>query len=341
MDWSKGFSATYYGTFVDPATWRDIERFEILSGAISRSNSSLRHSADVTCRSYDPAQERWIRIYLDARQNDTGAHEALFTGLATSPEININGNIKEYPLQCFSVLKPAEDIYLARGWYAPAGASGAEVIRQLLEICPCPVAVADNSPILSQAIIAEEGETHLTMIEKVLRAIGWRLRILGDGTVEIDPPADTPSATFDVYENDSIEPQITLSHDWYQCPNCFMAIRDDMSAVAKDEDPDSPLSTVTRGREVWAQDTSCELADDESIAEYALRRLAEEQASYIHISYSRRFDPDVLVSDLVQLHYPAQDINGIYRISSQEISLGYGATTSEEVTNGGNETDGE
>lgn len=341
MDWNKGFSASYYATIVDPATWRDLERFEIIDGSINRNTSALRQSADITCRSYDPAQERWVRIYLDAKQNDTGTRVALFTGLATSPEIDINGNVKEYPLQCFSVLKPAEDVYLTRGWYAPAGGNGAEIIRQLLSVCPCPVEVSENSPTLSQAIIAEDSETNLSMAEKILKAIGWRLRVLGDGTVEIDPPAEEPGATFDAIENDSIEPQLTLTHDWYKCPNCFRAIKEDMSGTARDDNPDSLLSTITRGREVWAQDTSADLANDESIAEYAVRRLAEEQENYIKIKYTRRFFPDLLVSDLVRLHYPAQEIDGLYKIGAQDISLGYGATTSEEVTSGRNENDSE
>ena len=340
MDWNKGFSAEYYATTVDPGTWRDIERLEITGGSISRTGSGLRQSADITCREYDPAQERWVRIYLTAKQNDTGAREALFTGLATSPEIEINGSVKEYPLQCFSVLKPAEDVFLSRGWFAPAGASGAQIIKQLLEVCPCPVTVSAGSPILSQAIVAEESETNLTMIEKVLKAINWRLRILGDGTVEIDPQPETAGETFDAIKNDSIEPQISLAHDWYKCPNCFRAIRDDMSGTARDDSPDSMLSTVTRGREVWAQDTSCDLADDESIAEYAVRRLAEEQEHYINIKYTRRFSPDITVGDLVRLYYPAQGIDGAYKITSQDIALEYGAATSEEVTSGGNEDDG-
>ena len=339
MDWNKGFSATYYMSIVDPATWRDVGRVEIIDGSVSRTASALRHAADVTCRNYEPEREAWVRIYLDARQGASGAHEALFTGLATSPETAINGNVKEYPLQCFSVLKPAEDIYLPRGWYAPSGMSGATVIRQLLSVCPCPVTVTEESPTLSESIIAEDSETHLSMIDKVLKTMGWRLRIAGDGTVEIAPPAVEPSATFDILENDSIEPQITLAHDWYECPNCFRAIRNDMSAEAKDE-TDGPLSISVRGREVWAQDTSSELADDESIAEYAVRRLAEEQERYVKVSYDRRFNPAVAVSDNVRLHYPAQGVDGIFRVSKQDISLTYGASTSEEVSNGGHEEDG-
>lgn len=339
MDWNKGFSATYYMSIVDPATWRDVGRVEIIEGSVNRTDSALRHAADVTCRDYEPGTESWVRIYLDARQGDSGAHEAIFTGLATSPETAINGNVKEYPLQCFSVLKPAEDIYLPRGWYAPSGMEGATVIRQLLSVCPCPVEVTGESPVLSQSIIAEDSETHLSMIDKVLGAIGWRLRVNGYGTVEICPPATEPSATFDILDNDSIEPQITLANDWYQCPNCFRATRNDMSAVAKDES-DGPLSISERGREVWMQDTSCDLANDESIAEYAVRRLKEEQARYIKVNYNRRYNPELLVSDLVRLHYPAQGLDGIYKVTTQDTTLTFGAATSEEVTNGGHEENG-
>ena len=30
MDWTKGFTATYYAVLVDPITWRDTERFNAI-----------------------------------------------------------------------------------------------------------------------------------------------------------------------------------------------------------------------------------------------------------------------------------------------------------------------
>ena len=66
MNWNKGFSAEYYACFVDPITWENLERFEILSGSIKRTDSGLRHSADIDCTDYNQSLERWIRIYLDA-----------------------------------------------------------------------------------------------------------------------------------------------------------------------------------------------------------------------------------------------------------------------------------
>ena len=335
IDWTKGFSASYHAALVDPATWRDVGRIEIISGSVTRNDESLRQSADVTCRDFDASKERWIRIYLDAAQNENGERQALFTGLATSPEESINGTITEHPLQCYSVLKPAEDILLMRGWYAPAEINGADLIRQLLAVCPCPVVAEPGAPSLSEAIVAEDGESNLSMVGKILDAIDWRLRILGNGTVHICPPPSQPVKILNVNRGDTIEPKITVTNDWFECPNVFRAVSEELSAVARDDSPDSPLSTVNRGREVWMEETSCDLSDSETIADYALRRLNEEQRRYMTASYSRRFDPDILPSDLVLLHYPRQKVDGLFRVTSQTISLTHGAATSEEVSYAG------
>ena len=49
MDWSKGYSASYYAARVDPVTWRDVERFEITGGSIKRGVDALREM----CRASD------------------------------------------------------------------------------------------------------------------------------------------------------------------------------------------------------------------------------------------------------------------------------------------------
>lgn len=330
MDWSKGFSASYYGCYVDPSSWRDTERFEIVSGSINRTNEELRESASMVLTDYDQGVEKWVRIYLDTKQNESGQHVPLFTGLAVTPDRNIIGYHEEYTLDCYSVLKPAQDILLPRGWYAPVESQSGIIIYELLSGF-APVVVSDNSPLLSQAIIAEDGENNLSMVNKILLAIGWRLRIDGDGTINVMPkPIDTV-ATLDPHNNDIVEPEIQYTRDWFDCPNCFRAISDDLAAVAVDDSPTSPLSTVSRGREVWMEEDSCDLADNESISSYALRRLKEEQTVAITVSYNRRYDPSIYVGDKIYLHYTAQGIDGEFTVTEQSVELGYGARVTEEA----------
>ena len=330
MDWSKGYSATYYMTRVDPITWRDIGIVNLTGGSISRERTGLMESADIDCIGYEDG-EQWIRVYLDVRQGGAAAHEPLFTGLATSPDDEIDGTRVENALQCYSVLKPAEDVLLLRGWYAPRGVSGTTIIKQLLASSPAPIVVEDGAPYLTEAIIAEEGESCLSMAQKVLAAINWRIRIGGDGTISLEPQATDPVAVLDPLSNDVIEPGIKVSNDWYGCPNVFLAIEDDLTAIARDDSVNSALSTVNRGREVWMKEDGCDLADGETIAEYANRRLKEEQQYEQTASYDRRYLPETRPGDLIRLRYPEQGLDGVYQISSQKIDLGYAAKTSEEV----------
>lgn len=331
MDWNKGFSTQYYACFVDALSWRDTERFEIVGGNTNRSDDALRQSASLECKDYPESIERWVRVYLIARQGEESVREPLFTGLATTPGDSFDGIVRTNSLECYSVLKPAEDVLLDRGWYAPAGQSGADIIRQLLSATPAPVVVDENAPVLQGAIIAEDGETYLSMVDKVLMAIDWRLRIEGDGTIHICPKATSAAVRYDAIENDAIEPEIDIEQDLFGCPNVFRAVQDDLSAVARDDAEDSAFSTVNRGREIWREETSCNLNTGETIAEYALRRLKEEQTVAVSAKYNRRFYPDLIVSDYVHLNYQAQGMSGLYRIESQTMDFEYGGRTSEEV----------
>lgn len=332
MNWGRGFTVAYHACLVDPITWEDKEKFDITSGTINRTSTGLRQSADIGCIEYSHGTDKWLRAWMDIRQEGGTDHIALFTGLTSAPEQQIDGSASEMTIQCYSVLKPAQDVLLPRGWYAAKGYIGAEIVDQLLSVGPAPVIVESGSPRLTDHIIAENGESNLSMAEKILDAIGWRLRILGDGTIIVCPKAADESAIFSALSNDQIEPKVKVKSDWFDCPNVFRAVSDTESYTAYDDDPASMLSTEARGREVWKEETSVKLNDDESLAAYAQRRLRELQTVSTEISYSRTFNPDVLVTDRVRLHYPAQKLSGIFVVISQSITLDACGTTNEEVS---------
>lgn len=330
MNWASGYTAKYYAYIVEPKTWRETTMLQIVEGSISRSDTGLRDSASITVTQHDD-KELYVRLYMDTQQSGASAHVPLFTGLTSAPTTDIDGVLETTSLECYSVLKPAEDVLLDRGYYVPADVDAGMIIRQLLAVTPAPVEVGDDTPSLQSSIIAEDGETHLSMVDKLLTAINWRMVVQGDGTIGILPMASDASITFDPLNADTIEPTLSITRDWYACPNVLRAIDDDLYAVARDDSPDSPLSTVNRGREVWVEEIDVNLNSGESIAEYAVRRLAELQQIETTAKYTRRYDPGVLVSDYVRLNYPAQGLQGLYRVTAQTIDMGYGCTTEEEV----------
>lgn len=336
MDWTKGFSSRYYLTIVDKDTWRDIRRIEMLGGTVTRSLSDLRQSADIDVVNYKEEGEPLIRVWLDAKQGNDSSHTPLFTGLASTPGRNINGKLVTQTLQCYSVLKPAEDILLPRGWYAPADANVISQIKKLLKVTKAPVEIfpknTDISSLnLKQAVVAEQNETNLSMIEVLLNSINWRMFLDGYGKIYLGPYPTEPSIVLDSREMDIIEPVLSDDYDWFDCPNVFRAVSDNMFAEYRDEDLNSPFSIPNRGREVWAEETSCNLGEKETLAAYAKRRLKELQKVGRTVSYDRRFIPDLNVTDIIRLNYPAQELMGLFVITNQNITLGYNAKTSEEV----------
>lgn len=330
MNWSEGYTAEYYMAIVDPVTWRDIDRVEIASGSISRNNDGVRQTASLVVSEYSQNVEQWVRVWLNTKQNGASDHVALFTGLATTPQRQYDGVRNNSTLTAYSVLKPLEDVLLLRGWYAAKGKNGGDVIRGLLTKTPAPVLVDGESHALSDHIIAEDNETVLSMVDKILDAMGWRLRLDGDGTVHISPPPTGETVMLDPNGNDMVETQISVTEDLFSAPNVFAATNNDITAIAKDETA-GPLSINSRGREVWESESGVQLADNETIERYAMRRLKESQDIQKTAQYTRRYIPDLVPGDVVNLRYPAQELNGLFEITNQNITLGFAARTQEEV----------
>ena len=335
MNWNSGFSALYELKKVDPVSWRDMASFDFVSGTIDRTDTGLMESADLAMT--ENPGEGWVRVYLKTKQEDSGARVALFTGLTSVPERSLDGVRITYNVECYSVLKPVDDILVARGYYAPAGSDAAQLVADLLSVGPAPVTIETDGPTLTEPIVAEDDQSNLDVAWMILEAIGWRLRITGDGRVHVCSAASEASAVFDTMENDVIEVSMTDSQDWFSVPNCIRVTSGNNYVEYKDDDPESIVSTearkATRGGsgEIWLNDTASSIGSSESLAEYAMRILRENQSPARTVEYSRRFRPDVVVTDRVMLHLPTVAIDGTFKITHQTIELGYGCRTSEEV----------
>lgn len=328
MNWASGYTYKIYGCEVDPKSWADRDRFNVKDGSVSKEADELRQAADITVQDYQPDREVWVRLYMDVEQSGDSTHQPLFTGLATSPSYDQDGVVQTTKMECYSVLKPCDDVLLMRGWYASAYRDPVKIFKELLEPCPAPVTYDEELPTLTSHLVAEDNESKLTMLDKVLKALGLQLRIAGDGSIHIGRPNTAPVVTFSPNGFDIIEPELSVKNDWYSCPNVVMAIDDDLMAIARDNDEDSPLSIENRGREIWLADDSVDLNDGESLAEYAKRILKEEQSVVETIEYKRAFIPDVEIGDTVRLRY--EKFAGLYRVESQSFDLG--GNVSEEVS---------
>ena len=172
MIWSDGFTAKYYAAILDPVSWRETSRLEITGGSIERSTADLLESADLDATELPGNGEAWVRIWLDADQRGV-THVPLFTGLTSAPSRDIDGHRESYKIECYSVLKPVDDILTERGYYIPADVTAPPAAARLLRtgIAPVEVEPVTNPPRLTEAVIAEDGETNLIFVVPVIPTI--------------------------------------------------------------------------------------------------------------------------------------------------------------------------
>ena len=336
IDYSKGYTSAFYATVVDPETWTDNDRIELVSGSININDTDLRQSANLEITSYPYDTDKIIRIYMEARQNGMTERVPIFTGWASCSSYSYQSGFRSINVQCYSVLKPADDILIQHGWYVKKGNNCIYELQELLGCTRAPVVFseedAEKAKGIEDDIVAEDNETNLSMVEKLLAAMKWVLWITGDGQIvlaprQIDDSIDevaTFSPNYDVVESD-----FTVTRDWFECPNCLRVTYNEFTAVAKDENENSPLSIQNRGREIWAVEDNVDLVNDMTLSEYANKRLAELQQRSEIVSYNRRFSPGVNVENKIVMAY--SQLNGEYIITSQNITLGHAAVVSEEI----------
>lgn len=328
MDYSKGYKSAFYAVLIDPASWQETERVELMSGSVNNTATGLRQSASLKVRDFDRSREYWLRVYMDARQGEDIDHVPLFTGIVSAPKEDVEGPIATNDLACYSVLEPLDQPLLI-GYYIAKGMDAGKALRELLKLTPAPVDIPEDMPKLEDYIVAEDNETSLTLLDKVLDAINWRMYLAGDGTVTIRPKPTTAAAAFAAKGADVIESTFSKARDWFKAPNVYRVSSGSAVEVARDDNPASPLSTVSRGREVVETERDVTLGSNEGLKAYAERKLKEAQQIAETADYTRRFIPTVHVGDLVRINYDR--LQGTYEVLSQTINLTYNGQTQEQV----------
>ena len=109
----------------------------------------------------------------------------------------------------------------------------------------------------------------------------------------------------------------------------YEVIDDGITVIASNDDPESRVSTVSRGYKVDEVDTSPTPIDGETLSEYADRRLHELSVLKEEHNYTREYAEGVNLYSVVRASLRALD--GDFRIVSQQINCSNGITVDEKV----------
>jgi hypothetical protein len=200
----------------------------------------------------------------------------------------------------------------------------------------------DISPTLQSNFTANTDDTYLSFVIALIANAKYELGLSERGEILFMPKQDIESLqpvwTFDDSNSSILCPEITMNHDLYGIPNVVEVIysygEDYKQAIAVNDDPNSPTSTVNRGRKIVYRDTDPSLrgyVTQNQVQAYAERLLKELSTLEYTVTYTHAYCP-VRIGDCVRLNYARAGITDIKaRVISQNIKAELGCIVSEKA----------
>lgn len=343
IDWTKSMSQTFEYYIVDPSTWTDVKPIRTVKTCqISRDESAeTLGSASITIT--DLVGEAYIRAYLIAVQNGVKYKIALGTFLVQTPSSKFDGRVRDTTVDAYTPLLELKESP------PPIGYSlfkGTNIIDTAYDLCQeharAPVIKGNCDINLQTDFVSNTDDTWLTFLTDLIANASHKFDLDEMGRIMFAPKQDSASLqpvwTYDDGNSSILYPEVTLNHDLYGIPNAVEVVYssgvDNFSAKIVNDDPNSPISTVNRGREILRRVTNPEIAGNptkEQVTEYATQLLRDLSTLEYTISYTHGYCP-VRVGDCVQFNYGRADLNNIKgRVISQTIECKPGCKVTEKA----------
>ena len=342
VDWLSSMQQTFEYYIVNPATWKDAKKIEnVKSCSINRdSDAGTLGSASINIT--ESVGECYVRIYLITIQNGTKERHPLGTFLVQTPSTSFDGKVRNLSMDAYTPLLELKETKPPLGYSVRKGTNIMTIARQLTqENTRAPVVPASCDTNLFSDFVAETDDSWLTFLTDLLLNAKYSYDLDEMGRILFAPEQDTASLqpvwTYNDDDNSSIlYANLNMDHDLYGIPNVVEVIYSHgngyyYSRVVND-DPNSPTSTVNRGREIIHRVSDPDLIGDPTenqIDEYANRLLRELSSLEYTITYTHGYCP-VRVGDCVRFNYSRADLKNVKaKVISQTIKCEPGCPVTE------------
>jgi len=351
IDWTKSMKQRFEYYIVDPTTWGNLEKLDtIISCSISR-DSSKDTLGSANFDTTEPISENYIRVYLVAEQDGVEYRETLGTFLVETPSVKFNGKYSTISLDGYTPLIELKENTVPTGYAIFKSTSNAPMysLEEAYKLCRehgrALVIDPESEKTLKSHFVAEDGETWLSFISGLLETVDYKFGLEPNGTITFEPIQDAsklhPIFTYNDDNSSIISQDITLSKDLFGIPNVVsVTVKKDSSSkplnvTVKNTEAGSPISTVSRGREIVyrvSNPSGLLNATKAEITAYAKKLLVQLSTVECKLTYTHGYCP-VRVGDAVLLNYKAAGLENVKAVvQSQSISCKTGCQVSETAT---------
>ena len=342
-DWHSSMQQTFEYYIVDPNTWKDIKLVNNVKSCTINRDAEAETLGSATIDITDSLGECYIRAYLVTIQNGVKEKHPLGTFLVQTPSSGFDGRVRNVSMDAYTPLLELKENPPPLG-YSVAKDENIMVMAARLtqEHARAPVVSTECSTTVFNDFVANTDDTWLTFLSDFIATAKYTFSLDEMGRILFSPIQDTASLqpvwTYDDGDDSILYHELEMDHDLYGIPNVVEVVYSNGSesyyARAVNDDVNSPISTVNRGREIKHRVTDPDLIGDPTgnqIEEYAKQLLRELSSLEYTISYTHGYCP-VRIGDCVRLNYSRAGLMNVKaKVISQSIKCEPGCPVSEKA----------
>ena len=343
VNWFESMQQTFEYYLVDPITWKDTKQLNNVKSCTIDRDYETTTLGSATIDVTESTGECYVRVYLITIQNGVRERHPLGTFLVQTPSMSFDGKIKDISLDVYTPLLELRENPPPIGYSILKGENIMDwAYRLVREKARAPVVKASSDETLYYDFVANTDDTWLTYLTDLIANAKFEFGLDELSRILFLPKQDTaslqPVVTFDDGNSSILYPDFSMSRDLYGIPNVVEVIYSSdkanyYSRIVND-DPNSPISTVNRGREITHRVTNPELSGipaQGQIDEYAKQLLRELSTLEYTVTYKHGYYP-VRLGDCVRLNYERAEIKNVKaKVISQSIKCEPGCPVTEKA----------
>lgn len=341
VNWLSSMQQTFEYYTVDPSTWKDVQLLDNIKSCTINRDIEADTLGSATIDITESLGECYIRVYLITIQNNVKEKHPLATVLVQTPSSSFDGKIRNVSMDAYTPLLELKENQPPLGYSVLKDENIMDISYKLVrEHARAPVVKPECSKTLFYNFVADTNDTWITFLKDLIANAKYSFMLDEMGRILFSPNQDTTSLqpvwTYDDSNSSILYPDIDMQHDIYGIPNVVEVIysngEDYYYAKVVNDDENSPLSTINRGREISYRVTDPDLIGDPTqnqIDKYAEQVLRELSSLEYTISYKHGYCP-VRIGDCVRLNYTRAGITDIKaKVVSQTITCEPGCPVEE------------
>ena len=342
-DWTSSMQQTYEYYIVSPDTWKDIKLIDTVTSCDINRDSTVETLGSASISIVESVGECYIRVYLVTIQNGVKEKHPLGTFLVQTPSSSYNGKIRNVTMDAYTPLLELKEKQPVIGYSLLKGENIMDVASILTqENVRAPVVASNCDTELYNDFVTNNDDTMLSFISDLISNAKYSFSLDEMGRILFAPDQDTASLqpiwTYDDGNSSILYPEMSMDHDLYGIPNVVEVLYSTENKPyfvrVVNDDENSPISTVNRGREIVYRDDNpgvLGIPTGDQLEEYAHNLLRDLSTVEYTITYTHGYCP-VRVGDCVRINYERAGLTDIKaKVISQSIKCEPGCPVTEKA----------